>query len=102
MHEHRKDLRQRNDEKVIRERFPNIIPEHTTIHLKYWAARDLLTVLAGRQDRWSTKTLESGQCRLYLDHAGDPVRVEIPAATRLFPRHWLQQHVRRRFWPERF
>ncbi len=88
--------KQYRDAMVIRDRFPEILPEKTPVHIKYWPARDLLTVLAGRQDRWSTTKVDGDKFRLYLDEVGAPVRVEIPAATRLFPRDWLQQHQRRR------
>jgi len=88
--------RTRQDESVIRERLPEVLPEHTQVHVKYWPERDLLTVLAGRQDRWSTRTLDGEGFRLYLDETGEPVRIEVPAATRLFPREWLQEHDRRR------
>ena len=95
------DDRQQRDEMVIRQRFPEILPDDVPLHFKYWPAKDLLTVLAGRQDRWSTTKLDAGDFRLYLDNAGAPVRVEIPTATRLFPKHWLHQHERRRAWPIR-
>src|SRR5690349_11332173 len=86
----------RIEEARIRQYLPMFLANETPIHFKYRSTTDVLTVLAGNQDRWTTSSANAGNCRVYFDSVGAPVRVEIPTATRLFSRNWLTRHERGR------